>query len=142
LPAQPDPIGADRRSARRRRKLPPDAVCVFCLETNPTVLRVAPRGLLEGHHVLGEVNDPTLIVVLCLTCHRLATEAQLAGGVVLERGAERTFPDLLESALRALAGFFRLVADAFDRWADQLGALIGALDDTCPGWRQLPEAKP
>jgi hypothetical protein len=122
--------------------LPPDAVCVICLNDNPAALRQAPRGLLEGHHVLGEVNDATLIVVLCLTCHRLATEAQLAGGVALKRDPARTFPELLQSALRALAGFCRQLAEAFDRWADQLGALVDGLDDTYPGWRQLPEAKP
>jgi hypothetical protein len=53
----------------------------------------------------------------------------------------RTFPELLQSALRALAGFFRQLAEAFDRWADQLGALIGGLDDAHPGWRELPEAQ-
>ena len=137
----PDPIGADKRRARRSRPLPPDAACVYCGEQNPLLLRPVKRGVLEPHHPAGESNDPDLVVVLCLTHHQLNTMGQLAAGVDLERNHERTVLDRLVSLLRGLAVFFASLATSLVGWADRLAALIQVFDAQWPAWRALPQAQ-
>jgi hypothetical protein len=41
---EPDPIRADRRRARRDRRVPPDAACVLCLTVDPEILIEAGYG--------------------------------------------------------------------------------------------------
>jgi hypothetical protein len=141
MPTHPDPIGNDRRRVRRLRGLPPDACCVLCGETSPPALIVAKRTLLEQHHVVGEANADGLTVPLCRNCHAVETERLRDHGVELERDRGRSLPEVILSILRALASFFRSLAESFDRWADQVADFVTALDLRCPGWRELPEAQ-
>jgi hypothetical protein len=141
MPTGPDPIANQRRKARRQAKLPPDAACVLCGQTTPEGLRLHERRLLEQHHVLGDANASELTVPLCLNCHAIETEAMRDGGVELRHGQERQLPDVLVSVLRSLGRFFTMLGQRLLEWADQLTALVGALDREHPGWRQMPEAQ-
>jgi hypothetical protein len=40
--------------------------------------------------------------------------------------------------MRSLAAFFRQLADSFQRWADQVLAVVRSLDEHLPTWRSLP----
>jgi hypothetical protein len=139
--SEPDPIKNDRRRNRRSRKLPPDAACLLCGKTTPEALLLAKRSLLESHHVVAEANDPDLEVPLCRDCHAEITEGMLSAGVDHRHERVRTVPEVLVSIFRALASFFRALADACDKWAGQLLELISALDDHDPCWRELPGAQ-
>jgi len=138
--SEPNPIKTERRRARQRAKLPPDAACVLCGETTPEALLLVERCLVESHHVLGEGIAPELTLPLCLNCHRVETEGQLAVGVGLRR-EPRPLPEVLVSVLRSLGTFLQALGARMLVWAEQLAALITALDAHHPGWRQLPEAR-
>jgi hypothetical protein len=135
----PDPIRNDRRRARKQATLPPDAACVLCGISNPTNLLQVRRSLLHHHHVPGRVYADELTVPLCQNCHAVETQAQHDLAVDL-RGAAR-LPERLVSVLRALGVFFQRLGARLLVWADQLAALVAALDRDCPGWRALPEAQ-
>src|SRR5260370_38406296 len=141
MPAQPHPIANHRRETRRQHKLPADAACVLCGTTNPEALQLVARSLLEQHHVLGEANTPELTVPLCRNCHAVETEGLRDLGVELRHGQQRQLPEVLVSALRALGRFFSMLGQQLLAWAEELAALIGALDREHPGWRELPEAQ-
>lgn len=51
-----------------------------------TCLTCGRVGDLEQHHVAGWRNDPDLMVVLCVPCHRLVTAMQHAAGINLVSG--------------------------------------------------------
>jgi hypothetical protein len=139
--ADPNPIRGDARRARDRRRVPPGAACAVCGERDPSVLRRAETGVLQGDHPGGSANDPELVVVLCLNHHHLVTLAQRNAGVEWRQDPERSVPERLESVLRGLAVFFELLARRLMGWADDLGAFVAALDSHCPAWRALPEAQ-
>jgi hypothetical protein len=40
--------------------------------------------------------------------------------------------------MRSLAAFFRQLAEAFQRWADQVAGVVHSLDEHLPNWRGLP----
>ena len=136
---EPDPIANDLRKERRSRRLPPDAICVLCQETEIPVLssQKVTRRLLELHHVAGQWNDDEVVVVLCRNCHAKATAEQLDVGA-LEPGPRSSCVEAVKLGLLSLGTFFSLLAAACYRWAAQLAAMIGALDDQVPGWRTLP----
>ena len=113
------------REAKLRRRLPPDAVCVMCGESAPEVL--------EQHHPAGRAHDRDLNVVHCKNCHAKATEGQIREGVPLK--AADSLPERVAAIFSALAAFFRSLADAFDRLANQVWAFIASLDATVPEWR-------
>ena len=129
------PIQNDARRARRQRKLGTDAACLRCGTTTPEVLLRANRSLLDDHHVVGRAHDVALTVPLCRNCHAILTEGQLAHGVDLRHGQERTAPEMVAAILDALAAFFYALAEAASRWAGQLRDHIEALDAHCPQWR-------
>ncbi len=137
----PDPMGNRLRRERRARLLPPDAVCVYCGQDNPEILRRVKRTVLNLHEPAGKANDPDLWVILCLNCHELNTLKQPGFGVDLRRDPDRSMPEKLVYVLRGLATFFQLLVDALMRGADRLSAFIADLDANCEGWRDLGTAQ-
>ena len=137
-----DPIGNDRRKSRQSRRLPPDAACALCGETDPTALlnrpaSALPPTLLEAHHALGEANASDVIVVLCRNCHAKATEAQRDVEALPPGRAPSCF-ERLAFALRSLGSFFGLLAQWCHLMAAQLAQAVAALDKDQPDWRTLP----
>jgi hypothetical protein len=135
----PDPLGTLARRAKQARRLPPDAACAQCGETDPTMLIATKRRkpVLEGHHVMGRHNDPDVVVVLCRNHHAKATDAQYAVGS-LPDGPAHSALERLPLALKALGSFFQLLATSCYVWAGVLAAVIAALETHVPGWRHLP----
>lgn len=134
-----DPIGNDRRRARKAAKLPADALCVLCAEAEPEKLLPVERRLLEAHHVLGEGTAPELTVALCKNCHAAQTQLQLDAGVEFRR-RRRTLLETVASVLVALGVFLSALGDRLLKWGQQIFALTAALDRQHPSWRELPEA--
>jgi hypothetical protein len=137
--AEPDPIGADRRRARKQAKLPPDARCLLCGISDPDVLLRAAATLLEEHHVLGQAAAPDLTAVLCRNCHAMLTGRQHDHHALppLGRGARRD--SSLERDARALVSlalFVEELAPALNRIAAELFVLARQLDIAVPGWRE------
>jgi len=127
----PDPIGADGRRARSRRRVPAGAACAFCGEDDYRVLEV--------HHVEGKANGPGLTVVLCRNCHHLVTLGQFDLGVEFKVGRARHRLERLASGLRSRAAFQAEDERATMAHADELDALVRRLDRHFPGWREMPE---
>jgi hypothetical protein len=108
---------------------------VFCGEANPLSLSNANRSLLDEHHLAGEVNDRSLVVVVCRNCHAVLSETQRDSGVDLRRHDQRTSLERLEAVLRGLADFFEQLAASLRRWADDLARSIALLDRDHSDWR-------
>jgi hypothetical protein len=125
----PDPLDALLRRERKARRLPPDAACVICGESNPL--------LLEVHHVAGFANDPEMVVVLCLNHHRLQSADQRGAGIDLNVRHERSLPERVVAWLRGVALFLAALAVACREMADRLAAFSERLDANYPGWREL-----
>jgi len=106
-----------RREEEQRRRLPPDAACVACGESNPKVL--------ELHHAAGRAHERDLTAVLCKNCHLKATEGQLREEVELR--ATDSFLERIAMIFGNLAAFFRFLAEAFDRLAEQIKTFAGNL---------------
>lgn len=133
-----DPIASAVRDARRRRRLPPNAACIVCGETDPIVLTTkGMRPVLEANHVAGRDNDKNLTAPYCLNHHAVMTARQLDAGVFGDGPA----PTVLERILRiftSMGVFFEQLAEACFRWAVQVTQVMGVLDANLPGWRSLP----
>lgn len=127
-----DPRLNDLRKEKRRRRLGPDAACMLCGESDPVVL----------HHTAGRSNDLDLEGPVCLNCHQRAHEALRDGGVDLERGTNPTVPERIEAILRALATFFALLGQVLWDWAERQRALVKAMDEEIPGWRDWEVVQP
>ncbi len=140
--AGPNPIANDRRRARKRSKLPPDAACILCGITAPEVLIPVLRSFIDGDHVSGDANDPDLVVPLCKNCHAIRTAHQHDEGVDLSHTGDRSVLTRQAGARQSRAALFRDLAEAEEREAVQRIALEEALDHKDPSWRDLPEAKP
>ena len=138
----PNPIANDARRARRARRLPPDARCLFCGQDNPVVLSPAkaklPDSVLEEHHVVGWRVDEDLTAVVCANCHLLNHELLRTAGVDLKRPSKNLLEQLL-TWLTAIGTFLHALADSAHHLAARLGALLTALDHHQPTWRTLPE---
>jgi hypothetical protein len=128
----PDPMDALLRRERMVRKLPTDAACAICGETDAV--------LLETHHIAGAANDADSVVVLCLNHHRQQTVDQRAAGIDLDSRQSRALLDRVVSWLRGLGLFFASLALGCRQMADSLAALAEGLDANYPAWRTLPEA--
>src|SRR5262245_24140197 len=115
---QPDPIQTAARHIQREKRLGVRATCLICGETNLAALRRAPRSLFEEHHVVGKANARDLTVVVCLNCHRKATEGLEASGVSMDE--PRDLLERLVMIFRGLAEFLRMLADSLVTWASQL----------------------
>jgi hypothetical protein len=91
---------------------------------------------LEEHHVAGRANDEEVIVVLCVNCHRKASARQL-DAEALPPGVRPSRLEAMALAMRSLATFFQMLADACQRWAKDLIETVRALDESDPTWRTL-----
>jgi hypothetical protein len=134
--APPDPIGDDRRRARRRAALPPDPQCALCSLTDPDALKRVP--LFELHHVVGVAADADLMVVLCRNCHACQTGLQHDYDALPPTGRTARPDSMLETiarALRSLAVFIHDLAHTLTRYAAMLMALTVRLDADVPDWR-------
>ncbi len=134
---EPDPMASDRRAAKRKRRLSPDAACALCGETDPDVLiNPSRKHLIEEHHAAGIDNDP-VTVPLCLNHHAKISIGQQDVGAF----SKEPSPSVLERMIRALKSlgvFFEDLAKAFYRWAAQLSTVVNTLDENVPAWRLLP----
>ncbi len=135
----PDPIGTSARRQRQLRRLPADAACALCGETEPSTLSLVkrPKSLLELHHAAGQHNDPETVIVLCRNCHWKATIAQLDVGA-LPPGAEPSLLERIALGLRSLGSFFELLAKSCYFWAAGILAAVACLDVHAAGWRLFP----
>lgn len=131
-PAARDPIAALVRRERAVRRLPLNAACASCGETNPLVLEV--------HHIAGRANERDKTVVLCLNHHRTQSADQQAVGVDLEADRDRTCIDRIVAWLRGLGLFFSNLAKSCAEMADRLAAFSLGLDANYPAWRTMPQA--
>jgi hypothetical protein len=128
-----DPTDALLRRERARRRLPPDAACSMCGESDPLVLEI--------HHLAGRANLPEETVVLCLNHHRRQSADQRAAGIDLDAGSARSLVDRAAAWLGGLALFFAALSVACRDMADRLSRLASGLDANYPGWRHMPEAR-
>jgi hypothetical protein len=135
-----DPIGDAARAARRRRKVPEDAACLFCGEQDPGCLIEVDKSILEEHHIAGVANLPDATVWLCLNHHRRLHAGYLDAGVDLSHPPRRFVLSVIVVVLGACAVLLRKLADTFDWLVHLLRLLIASLDCEYPGWRDLPEA--
>ncbi len=135
--SEPDPIAADRRRDRRRRKLPPRAVCAVCGEVDIDVLEI--------QHALGRAASKDATVVLCRNCHARQTARQHDHKAVPppggDRGAPRSFPERLAAILSSIGVFLHALAHALIEYAAQLRVLVRQMDQAVTDWRGLPAAK-
>ncbi len=128
---EPDPVKADRRRARKRARLPADAACCICGETDGEVLEV--------QHVLGEEAAPDVTVVLCRNDHARQTGAQYDQKALPPPGPAQqrdTIVEVVERILRGLAVFAHALALALVAYADALRAMVVGLDLDQPEWRE------
>ena len=137
----PDPIGNDRRRARRKRRLPADAACAFCGWQTPDALLRAGRNLVEQDHVDGDANTPDFVAPLCPACHAVRSEGQRRLGVDLRHDDERSLLERRAAALRSRAAFHRDLATTEEDDAGRIEAFVARLDRECPDWREWPEAR-
>ena len=107
------------RETQRLKKLGNSPSCVLCGVANPEALTRCKKSLLESHHIAGRSNDSELTVVLCLNCHRIATERQRRCGVELchrEKSAVERFINLLIGIGSALI----LIGETLIEYAKQI----------------------
>lgn len=84
--------------------------CVFCGETAPECL--------ELEHPTGRARDPSSVYVICKNCHaKKHKDFQDAGIPMLGESAPKA---LTKMRLRAMAEHHRMLAEAFDHWADEI----------------------
>ena len=132
--AAPDPAGDDLRLSRRLAKLGRGTACARCDESDPFAL------VLHDHHVALEANDPETTCRLCLNDHAIAHERLRRIGVVEWEIAAPSFLERQVMKFHALADFHRLLADGWDRDAQDLAAFVEWLDAAAVPWRKWREA--
>lgn len=113
-----DPARTAARRKRRLERLGPESACALCGESDPVVLIVVLRTLLQGHHVFGWKRDPKCTVILCRNCHAKVTEDLLKAGVPMVR--ERDPRKRAAYALLSGAVFFKRYADSIEKLAREL----------------------
>jgi hypothetical protein len=136
--AGPDPIGADRRARQSTRRLPDDAACAICGERNPAILKLVEASILERHEPGGRNNGREPSVVLCRNHHGIETMRQLAVGVDLADGFERSWLEKFVSVLLGIGAFLKSAGDALIDGARRLQTFLELLDAHFPAWRTLP----
>jgi hypothetical protein len=124
-----------RRAVEARRFENRPAVCLFCgpLPYSALVDPAKTKRYVEQHHLFGKQHDPEVMVTLCLICHRAIGDAMLDEGWRAQPGANAVIT--ADAIFRALAAFFRLLAEAMARFADRVTSAIARLDTTTPAWR-------
>jgi hypothetical protein len=133
----PDPIGRDLSRARAVRRMASGAGCVLCGQSDPELLARHAGDVLEQHHVAGLVNDPSLMVTLCLNCHRRMSARMPSHGIELDRDGQPTRLERSIGLLRGLAVFCEQLAVSLMDWARQLEQTVTDLDDHDPRWREI-----
>ena len=91
--------------------------------------------MLEEHHVLGRALDPKLKILLCRTCHAIATETHRCAGVPMI--PQDNVLDRLIGSLRGLIAFLHDLENALERFVIELEGLRTFLDTTFSTWRDL-----
>ncbi|SRR5712692_5051750 len=133
-----NPFGASGRKYRRRRKLGPDARCLGCGASNPTILIRVKRTLFEHHHPLGQAHAPDLTVPLCRNCHAILSAAQVDDGIPLD--PQPTILERLVAIFVAFVSFLGALAEVLLEWALRGLRLVAGLDADYPDWRTKPWA--
>ncbi len=133
-----DPVGPSGREHRRRQKLGPDARCIGCGASNPTILIRVKRTLLELHHPLGQAHAPDAWVPVCRNCHAIFSAAQVDDGVPLD--PQPTLLERLVAIFYAFVSFLGALAKILLEWALRGRDLITGLDADYPDWRTKPWA--
>jgi hypothetical protein len=95
--------------------------------------------LLEQHHLVGKANHAKLAITLCRNHHAELTARNMDCGVSMK--TPETILHMFIAIARGIAVFLRFWWEALEAWADSASKLLTALDDRCPVWRTLPEAK-
>jgi hypothetical protein len=134
-----DPLGGSGRRHRRRRKLGPDARCLGCGASDPTILIRVKRTLFEHHHPLGQAHAPDLTVPVCRNCHAILSAAQADDGVPLKPQA--TVLERLVAIFQAFVSFLGALAKVLLEWVVRALAFIVGLDADYPDWRTKPWAR-
>lgn len=129
-----------RRAKEARRFGHQPAACLFCgpLPYAALVDPAIAHRLFELHHIVGYDPDPDLVVSLCRNCHYALSMGMLDVGWT----ARVTPPNPVvttDQILRALAAFFKALAEACLRYAERLAAGISQLDGALPTWRAVLE---
>jgi len=110
-----DPIKSAARLRKRLERLGPGPyVCLLCGYTNVWALTQVSRSFLELHHVVIEMHDSQLTVLLCLNCHSAATEDLRKAGTPMEPATNNT--EHVAIMLEALAVFLGVLIGALRRW--------------------------
>jgi hypothetical protein len=135
-----DPVRNAARRARRRKRIPEGSACFFCGLTDPDILIAANRTLLEEHHVAGIDNVCDLTVFLCPNHHRQLHVGLLDAGLDFSRPVTRCLLEVVVCVLLGTSVLFAAAAATYSELAEQVRALIAAMDANCAEWRALPEA--
>jgi len=131
----PQPVNAAARSARRRHRYPPEAVCVGCGESDPTTF------IFERHHPAGKANEPDLTAPpLCRNCHARETEKLRDLGVSMDPPA--TALHRIATALAGIGSFLMLLGETLLGYGQAISAMIAAFDVHFSSWRTLPAVTP
>jgi len=129
-----NPIKNDKRKASRTRVLGEGSFCVVCGYADSAGLTATASKLLEDHHSVGRNHDPDLTVALCRNCHAELTEGvRKAGADMIEK------PHVLDRIihiLRALGAFFRMLGEAFQRWAQEIEDTLKRITNHFGNWRE------
>ncbi len=128
--------------ARRKRieTLREGKACARCGETNAELIRGYSR--IDLHHVVGRANDPDLVVYLCSNCHDWAHARFVELGIVdLSPKPRRNLLEIVTLLLRAIGHTLKDWGERLSEYADRLADLVESLDESSPGWRELPEAQ-
>jgi hypothetical protein len=113
-----DPIGRAVRDAARQRRLGADAACMYCgVREIEALVRTGSR-LIQADHLVNRANDAHLTGPACRNCHAIVTARRLDAGVSERPPASGRAAQY--ERLKALAVLHRTLADAFDRWAEDL----------------------
>ena len=133
-----DPLGPAVRKTRKVRKLGPNARCIGCGLSNPSVLVRVKRTVLEQHHPLGNAHEPDLTVPVCRNCHARLSAGQTDDGVRLE--PQPTGLERLVAIFQAFVSFLGALAKILLEWVIRGLAFIAGLDSDYQGWREKPWA--
>ena len=127
-----DPRRTARRNAHRKERFGSNNFCLFCgyaclesstqvsrhwLEANGIPAELLDR-LLEDHHVHGKSHDPTLLVTLCLNCHREITEKLMREGISMR--PEKNVQKFIALKLKGSAVLLESLASSFRDSASSL----------------------
>ena len=134
-----DPLGPSARRHRQRQRLGPDARCIGCGASDPTVLIQVRRKSFEFHHPLGEAHVPDLTVIVCRNCHAIFSARQVDDGVPLT--SQSTVLERILAAFEALISFLPALAENLTELVDRGRAFLAGLDRAYPEWRNQPWAK-